>query len=419
MPVFKGWVPTVSGCLSFSIFGENDYPRKVTTSNVADSDLRYIVSWQKRLLTDTVLPLKEKSSRVFFGQEGAFWCVCIASCSNNPTVSDDQLTGNLYLFHGEAMWNIVKNEIVEYQEALSSLSDPQRFNEFKTNLIGNSSYYVEFNLSRNGVAELTSPKDISVLSKNAPKFPQDGKKNSVLTHRVSSQLFFFLKDIAHRHQHHDPSTDTMVDIYEADDDYRWRCNTLRILLRKILEFKRSTSFDFLSSSLGLLAYTNSFRDISNKVLEDKKIVPDYNQQALEQSIRAAQEVKSLTLQSKIRTQELFKSLFFSIIGIMFAVVGLGLGFYDGPKLAPKPYIIDIASFIVEQIALSIFFVAIVIFIGMILLGAIEFTKWKLVRNLYRIIQALNLKAAVVLLSAIAIASMYGAFRLGLWLVANI
>lgn len=424
---FKGWIPTVSGCLSFSIFGENNYPRRAISKNIANRDKRYIISWQKRFLSDSTLPFKRISSRHILKLEGAFWCVCIASCSNNPAVTNDKLTGKLYFFHGKEMWNPVKDHIVDYQHSLLSLTDEENpvlnagFSQLQNDLIADCSYYVDFDLFRNGVVELTTPENLNCLSENAPKFPDSADENKHVTHLVCSQLYFFLKDIAHHHQHHDPSTDTMIDIYcpNDDDDYGWRCATLRILLRKVLEFKRSSDVGFLSSSRGLLAYANSFRHLSEEELDEGvKLCPNYNQDALEQSIKASQEIKSLALQDGVRAQEIFKSLFFSLLGVVFSVVGLvKLTSSNSITNTPNALILEVAKFILENPITSLFFVGALVLVGMIIFRAIDCTKWKIVRGIYRFFQPCNSIFFKAILLLISIISLYFTYILTMSLIA--
>jgi len=415
MQRFRGWIPTVSGCLSFSIFGENDFPRKVVSNNVANAENRYIISWQKRLLTDTVLPFKELTSGSFLKEEGVFWCVCVASCGDNPVISDNKLSGTLYLFHGKKMWHQVERDIIEKQRALSShlLDGDSEFQIFQESLISKCSYYAKFNLSRNGDTEIVSPENLDSFSELAPNFPKGVDARNRQLHMVSSQLFFFLKDIAHHHQHHAPTTDTMIDIYtiDGDDDYNWRCSTLRVLLRKILEFKRSTDIGSIRSSLGVLAYTNSFCDISKKVL-NRKLSPKFNKRSLEQSIKATDEIKSLVIQKRIRAQELFRNLFFSFLGIVFAVIGLArVAKTPIPIETVDPLIVEISSFVIGHLLLSILFLGLFILAGMLAFRAIDYTEWIVVRNFYRILQALKLKISVIILSGTCIVSFYIVFKL--------
>jgi hypothetical protein len=56
----------------------------------------------------------------------------------------------------------------------------------------------------------------------APTFPA-GERGGHIEHILTAQLFFFLRDIGHRHQHHDPNTDTVVDLWKdnPNDPFDW------------------------------------------------------------------------------------------------------------------------------------------------------------------------------------------------------
>jgi hypothetical protein len=52
---FRGWLPTITGRLSFSIFGQTSYPTKTRCANVADEHSRYLVIVQRRDTGDAIL----------------------------------------------------------------------------------------------------------------------------------------------------------------------------------------------------------------------------------------------------------------------------------------------------------------------------------------------------------------------------
>jgi len=268
---FKGWIPTVSGRLSFSLFGATTHPTDATTTNISDRDTRYVISYQQRYLLDAVL--SRRLASLIFGLTGEFSAVCIGKASNNPAVPSEHMEGFLFLFrkkwkdaHGliEAERLYLQGQQPVATGKLESIYE-HRFGDLALALLTKSIFAARFRLDRDGEATLEIP-DLNSLSDDAPSFPNSEKEHYL--HLVSSQLFFFLKDIAHHHQHHDPHTDTLVDLHQFDegDDYYWRCETLRGLYRKILEFKRLRSESVCRSARGVLVYARSFKSLSEKKL---------------------------------------------------------------------------------------------------------------------------------------------------------
>lgn len=434
MSQYKGWVPTVSGRLSFSIFGATSHPRRAVVSNVGDGKTRFIICYQKRTPIDAVLPWKELTARRLLNLENNLWCLCIARCSDDPVCVDSDLSGTLYIFNGRENWKgEVEKRVREDQEKLNDLrKDTEKqimlesafddhFKELKKYLSGKAGFLAEFNLCRNGDLSLRSSEAYE-LSPTAPTFPEEIEAR--LTHIAYSLLYFFLRDIAHRHQHHDPHTDTIVDVYKVtddNDDYSWRSATLRGLLRSILKFKRHRQDSVLANSLGTLAYAKSFKRISIQELEEskckqyltnrEKLNPVFYYDELKESINAAQSSVSNQWQRNIRNSELFRNLFFGILGVLFALVGLlSLTKYELDNIA-HPMLTGIAQWLITDTLLAIGFLGTAIFAVQISNGSIDILGWKPIRGLIRVIQVFKRNIVVTVLSAMGVIFIWNMFRL--------
>lgn len=213
-------------------------------------------------------------------------------------------------------------------------------------------------------------------------------------------VIFFLKDITHHHQHHDPSTDTIVDIYKTqkNDDISWRSKTLRVLLKKIYQCKRDHRSNVLTTSFGTLAYAKSFRKNFEKQGSNKILHPTFNDVELEQSIKARQDDLSFSIQKRIRNSESFRNLFFGSLGVLITLSSLLKLVRKDLKVEPSPILTFLAEFLVQNTIYSAVILAIFIFSSMVVTGAIDILNWPFIRGLMRVLQVYRLKIAVTMAS---------------------
>ncbi|WP_226377655.1 hypothetical protein [Citrifermentans bremense] len=232
--IYKGWVPTVSGRLSFDVIGTGSHPNPPVCANIEDRSTRYVLCRQPRILLDNAIIFREKAALHLYKEVGKFQFICVGKSSNDPKDMEADLTGFVYIYD-EDVWNAAIHRefeksqkiLLSYLQVSSSKSITSYFiKEYETirELLAKHCYfYVPFVLNRNGVTQLTVTDDCA-SNPSAPSITEDPDDH--VEHSVCSQSFFFLKDILHNHQHHDPYTDTLSDIYlvkNDEDEYRWRC----------------------------------------------------------------------------------------------------------------------------------------------------------------------------------------------------
>jgi hypothetical protein len=382
--IYRGWVPTVGGRLSFDVFGKGSHPRRPHIANKSDENTRFVLCSQKRFLADTPLPLRHLSTKLL-GMDGNFKLVCVGSSPNNSTHVEADLVGTLFIFKMKR-WSDKSVGIKKFfNEMIAKLSTydsrlhgslKSAFNDDYLRTLASfekkADFHVKFNLTRSGVATLWIPKyqeirpdapritDISecnptffekaitLISKGIERLQAvfspctefirskedpERQKND-LRREICQQLFFFLKDITHNHQHHDPYTDTMSLLYQlqnATDDYFWRSDTLRNLYRMVLNYKRSMREEVFASALGILAYLKSFYKISATELRQSEnsdfikfhgLSPRLSDNLLAQSITAGQIVIRNEIQEKIRMSEKLQSILISTLGLMFGAIAI-------------------------------------------------------------------------------------------------
>jgi hypothetical protein len=421
--IYKGWVPNVAGRLSFSFFGYTQHPTRAIVANVSDTRERYILCYQKRVLVDGVLPLKEIAARLFFGLDGRFWFVCLGRADDRPSSTTSTLTGHLFLFHVKNTWRSEVEPLV--RNVQSYLRDYERnnvgvplhnhcakeYNNLLRTLQARASFYSRFTVDRDGEAILAPPA-IEALPEDSPRFPEDPGEQRATLHNVLSQLYFFLRDIGHVHQHHNPRTDTIVDLHECQngDDYLWRCETLRCLYRKVLEFKRIKRDDVFSSSLGVLAYATSFRRSSDSKLQalglNKKVEPTIYVDCLTDSITANQSQIAGDIATRMRRSEAYRSTLIATLTFLFALTGLlrlSGGSIQGIA-TPNPILLDIANLLLAYPVEILFAMPAVLLAFLQRAGLIDAPNWAPFRLLLKLFQVIGKKKAaiVAIFSGIAI-----------------
>lgn len=319
MTKYIGWVPTAGGRLSYSIIGDSSHPTLAETANVADNKKRRILCLQKRNLLDSSLPIfKNTFARLFLKTSGSFHFFLNAESSND--FSSENLKGRLYLFHKDSLITTdIQKCIHELKTAITKLNkfntsssstdiDSFYLNEIQSHLKSADNSYLfcaDFDLNRDGI--------VKIDFNGAP---------ADLEHIICAQFFFFLKDIAHRHQHHHPKTDTILDVYREDNPH-WPDQVLRALYKKVLDFKRSSNQGVYSSALGVLAYIGAFRKICNKNGYSQNCIMAGREDAdLSESIKIRQDELRYNLEQNKRITNVITTSAISIIGVLLALSSL-------------------------------------------------------------------------------------------------
>lgn len=359
---YFGWVPTVTGRLSFSHFGscEDHNTRHV---NRADDRRRYLLVYQTRNASDVLLPFRRHLSERLLGIKGDLQFVCLAVTQDEPGDAQARLDGHIYIIDRTGEWRdqvrepmrSARSKLRDYSFSTETPSIELHFeNNFSDALelcSQNCLFQGRFSLKRNGIVTISVDHDMQTAS-SAPKMPENGSKARHVRHILAAQLFYFLRDVGHRHRHHAAGTDTIVDLHEADetDDVSWRRRTLYNIYRRIISNKRTNNVEAHFRSLGLLAYAKAFKHICDEELEGDDELPVFYDDALEESVRASE----LDMESKSRTREQqignARNYILSAFGFLFTTIGLlELASPEATSdFEPDWILVFIAQFVVEQ-----------------------------------------------------------------------
>lgn len=264
---YTGWIPTVGGRLSFSVIGQTSHPQEALFVNEAGQSQRCIFGFQHRDLSDASPFLFYKSIYNYLnGISGDFIFALYGSADDVADDLDAPFVGKILLFYNDQQREV--SQALNYELArLSALDDEVSQQDFLTNTLEpnllslyrqHGIYMLDITLERNGQVTCNVPTE-SFAKKIFNERHNISGLIDVEKH-VASELFFFLKDVCHRHQHHSPRTDTIVDLHDTSENkLLWKNETLRALYKRVLDFKRSSSPGTSFSALGILSYIRSFK----------------------------------------------------------------------------------------------------------------------------------------------------------------
>ncbi len=407
---FKGWIPCVSGALSFSAFGEVSHRPRATTANRTDGLSRYLISYRRKDCSDVLLPFRTVLSPLLLKLRGKLWFVCVGKAVSVEGTTE-ALAGMVYLITDDAEWQKAERLLHEYQSRLRAFSVPfashslsqafdPSFEELREGLKPLSGFNAEFTVARTGETGLRVSTPMT-KSASAPSMPDDPVQKDHIEHVVTAQLFFFLRDIGHRHQHHNPNTDTIVDLYRFDgDEFTWRSRTLFALYRKIIGYKRIKTEHHFSSSLGVIAYARSFRAVSEAVLDDnaKARLPRFFSENVEASIKAIAENSKRIDERKARFTSALAQYALSALALGIAAVGVFQ--ITEVKLSAKPaqFLFFLAELLITQ-PLTFFGIICGVWVGAkAIAGPRDIGDQWLVRKVLRFVQPFPIAVPIALLT---------------------
>lgn len=155
---------------------------------------------------------------------------------------------------------------------------------------------------------------------------------------LPSQAYYFVKDLLHAHYHHNPSSDQILQltritgsaataVQNASDEVRWRFVTLRGLVRVVIELRQGRSLHGHKRALGIVAYANSFQSLLGSIVRtpagpdafgtDDRLM-SYEFANLVQSIEATDSSLESVITSRLQ-------LFAILVGIFLSALALWAG----------------------------------------------------------------------------------------------
>ena len=292
-PSFAGWVPTITGHLSFSLIGSGGSAPGAVVANGSSgaiegrpSSLRHVAVCQSRRTRDLPWPFYLRSSAkaeyILLGTSKAAIRPVLTSGSADAVGehSDEVgvLCGRIYVVPhhrdaaaaARAALRAIKKSIAQAADEaprepvgrLDNLSEAIQQILLDASARGVTALGADFELYRTGEFRLSLDASQSIIADD--EAPPNGSRFNYL---LASQIYYFTKDIAHRHYHHESSSDNLLPIVAAGpgDDESWRRETLWSLARAVLEMRRRRHLAGHKSALGILAYAEAFQGLLAQV----------------------------------------------------------------------------------------------------------------------------------------------------------
>lgn len=303
---YAGWVPTVIGRLAFAMIGCGSHPSRCWKK---EDDERFVVM-QCRNLVDLLVPFATKSetggfvrefaSNIFTGRSGRFTFVMNAAVANQ----DEYCAGCVYVVP-TARKRKMRNRLRAW------IRQEGRRNSWKHELeeiiLDDSIYIADFVLDRGGHVKIQT------------RSHHPEHSNSNVLYCLANQVFFFLKDITHVHQHHDSSHDAITEltiIRDNSDNKDWVRQTQKALFQAIIRYKRFRNEKALLRSSGILAYLKSFQELyGNSEISSQHIHTDAIEKSLNSSLEELKYYNSKTVSLMHFIFSIFFGLFAFVISI--------------------------------------------------------------------------------------------------------
>lgn len=298
---FAGWVPTITGQLSFSLIGQGANALDYVAANVETLDagasavpVRHVFVVQRRVARD--LPITNGVAQLLKPWIGVHFILVGSSApASRPRLDLPLKRGGQYqVLHDEIGVLRGKIYVLGHHDGPSGRKSTHQFVQEvskrvvaiesatpRGTICGDFDLREEFALvpdaaERAGVTLLECDFELyrsgefrAHFDETSPVFQaavDEASEDQVhaaknLSEALAKQVYYFVKDISHRHYHHETSSDNILPAYEVrpGDDDSWRRQSLWALSRAVLEHRRRNVLVGHKRALGILAYAEAFQ----------------------------------------------------------------------------------------------------------------------------------------------------------------
>ena len=312
--VYNGWIPTVAGRLSYRSIGDSLFPTRSVSANIPfvnhNGRVRYILAYQRRNLSDAIQPAILNRLK---GESGIFYFSMLARTVAGEESHNNKLTGAVFIYT-HPTWSLGKPHLRYLIQTQSFKQDQDTFESAYLKHYDiterNADIAINFELCRNGFLTLQMPKinTVGILQNTDP-----GDFDI-----IANQAYFFLRDISHTHQHHNPTSDTLLTVQKSDsqDQDAWKRHVMYSLIFHIIQKKRKNLPEVQAQLEGIVSYAATFRRIA-QVDE-----PEFNLKNLRRSILAKKGELSAERQAITTSRNTGLALCFSVIAAFLTATAL-------------------------------------------------------------------------------------------------
>lgn len=353
---YRGWVPTVNGRLSFKLIGDTRYPREPDYVNSYDGAHQYVAALQSRQLSDVLF---EPVLGRILGYSGEFDCILCARSRRAPSSPDSKLIGKAYLFHRATFkrsgarhkFSAALGSMRRFYPGTTNTQLKEEYIELSNTMARLCDLSVEVVLNRDGVITLHRVQwNNPTLARNT--LDHSGEIDFDFEHGIADQIYFFIRDLTHQHQHHGNDADTIITTHRVNSpqDLTWALEIMYSLYFHIITVKRKENPAEHVRALGILAYLQSYKNIIKRRSEKagaRLILPEFDDAASKESIKATKDYIDLRLNEQKKNSENHKSFLLWFVATAFTVVNFTVGFAD-KTIKPNENIAATANFLKEN-----------------------------------------------------------------------
>ena len=291
-----------------------------------------------RPLSDSVF---REITDFFCGRDGSFWFALSARTLTSHEDIDGSITGKIFIYKSKAGWRTgpesaireARDHLNDAHLSLSATKDSEVAEtalKAEKELDRSADIIIRLELGRDGELKFKSPTfvDEDLLAASEEFAKEEGGHD--FQKWIVDQAYFFLRDLAHHHQHHDPFVDTILIMQELkeDDPISWRQNIVFSLHFHIIAARRAKNMLTMVQAAGILAYCQSFLGICRrKVGSDINRLAVYEEEALKNSLASSAEEIKMHLQMQTdKTARItnFRMMTLAVIAPVLALLGVAI-----------------------------------------------------------------------------------------------
>ncbi|RVT92971.1 hypothetical protein [Sphingomonas crocodyli] len=308
---YAGWVPTISGHLSFSLIGSRELGLDGCRSfnrQTSDGARRVVAVLQRRAAQDSIItrrilkyfrPEIEQDFLLIGCSGQAITPYFRGDTLKSSTDGQGVLAGLLVVIPHDAEKNNenARNKLLDDIRAVlddethAAESVPDRLvnlldqAKIATHTVG--SYRMSFALFRTGEFRLWFDMPQFLQSNVYAQAVEQGIMEAETARILPSQSYFFVKDVAHLHYHHEPHSDQLLPLVQLKapssltsvdtNEHDWRRDTLWGLARVVAQFRRQGRINDYKKALGILAYADAFQSTLARVRRQPKLETGFDE----------------------------------------------------------------------------------------------------------------------------------------------
>lgn len=348
--LYSGWIPVVSGNMSFSSIGRTAPLRGCAVVNEVDrnSGSQSIVIWAKKDSNDGWLwtPVRTAISDKTF----EFWYLVHLNSVPEGNRRRGRLEGWIALTPNghEAPLRALANK-------LKGTSPPDATVSCEETSMLSGAHWGKVVVHRNGQC------DLELSMRHADREEAD---------RIANQFFIFLKDAGHNHYHH-READSITSAHSRDEESSdWTAETLFGLHRAIVSARKYRSQKRLREAMGISAYAEAFEQRVMLKAMPEGVTPTYSYAPVRLSIQM------LFDEAKARTdRRLATAIFLASLSVAFVALLAGMNRAPGMSDYALPAgAVAFFGFLIQHPLASLLVVVCAVLVVLILMGGDHFAS---------------------------------------------